>query len=215
MTLVTIETSPRFTIPMSGKGDANIDRWLAVPEEARAELVDGAIVYHAFPGPKHGFSQGAVFTKLWLYNRRGNGGAAPSGWWLSQEVDMVLDNVGCRPDLVGFRRDKHPRLPATDDRGLITAAPDFVCEVLSSSTARYDLGKKRDAYFRAGVPHYWLVDPSYKTLTVLERSDRGYVILLSAGPEERVRAAPFEGVEINVSELFIDDEDEEPFPSVR
>lgn len=191
---------------------ATIEEWLAIPEERRAALIDGRIIYDAFPGPKHGFTQGGVFTHLWPYNRRagghgGGGSAAPGGWWISQEVDMVIGGIGCRPDVVGWRRDKHARAPEPDERGVVTRVPDFVCEVLSSSTARYDQGSKRDAYFQAGVPYYWLVDPAYKTLTVLERGDRGYVIVLVAAPGDVVRALPFDLVEIPVAELFLDEQD--------
>lgn len=186
---------------------ATVEEWLAIPEEKRAELIDGEIVYHAFPGPKHGFTQGVIVAELRPYNRRGDGsGAGAGGWWISIEVDMVFGGIGCRPDVVGWRRDKHARLPEPDERGVTTAVPDFVCEVLSASTARYDQGVKRDAYFRAGVQHYWLVDPTYKTLTVLERGERGYVIMLVAAPGDAVRAAPFELVEIQVGELFVDEE---------
>lgn len=187
-----------------------VDEWLAIPEKERAELIHGQIVYDAFPGPKHGFTQGGVFTQLWPYNRRGGGsgggGARPGGWWISQEVDMVIGGIGCRPDVVGWRRDKHARVPQPDERGVVTTVPDFICEVLSSSTARYDQGPKRDAYFHAGVQHYWLVDPTYETLTVLERAERGYVIVLVAGPGEAVRAVPFDAVEIPVEELFLEEE---------
>ena len=72
--------------------------------------------------------------------------------------------------------------------------------------ARYDQGPKRAAYFHAGVSHYWLVDPTYETFTVLERADRGYVIVLVAGPGEVVRAVPFDAVEIPVEELFLEEE---------
>ncbi|WP_437288273.1 Uma2 family endonuclease [Sorangium sp. So ce406] len=189
----------------SGPSDrATVEDWLAIAESERAELIHGALVYHAFPGPQHGFTQGGIFVKLWPYNRKGSGGGGPGGWWISQEVDMLLGGIGCRPDVVGWRRDKHERAPAPDDRGVVTAVPDFICEVLSSSTARYDQGPKRDAYFQAGVPHYWLVDPTYETLTVLERAERGYVILLVASPGDTVRAAPFDDVEIPAAELFLD-----------
>jgi Uma2 family endonuclease len=192
-------------------GGATVEEWLAIPEKERAELIHGRIVYDAFPGPKHGFTQGGVFALLWPYNRRGGGhggggGDKPGGWWISQEVDMVLGGIGCRPDVVGWRRDKHARVPQPDERGVVTTVPDFICEVLSSSTARYDQGPKRDAYFQAGVQHYWLVDPTYETLTVLERADRGYVIVLVAGPGEAVRAVPFDRVEIPVEELFLEEE---------
>jgi Uma2 family endonuclease len=191
---------------------ATVEEWLAIPEEQRAELIHGTIVYHAFPGPKHGFAQGQVFSHVNPYNRRRGGGAdAPGGWWVSLEVDMLLGGIGCRPDVIGWRRDRRSRMPEPDDRGLITVAPDFICEVLSSSTARYDQGPKRDAYFKAGVTHYWLVDHAYRTITVLERAERGYMIALVAGPGEVVRAVPFDGVDIVVSELFLDeDEDEDP-----
>jgi Uma2 family endonuclease len=202
----------RASLPAS----ATVEEWLAIPEKERAELIHGQLVYDAFPGPKHGFTQGGVFAQLWPYNRRGSGsgggGARPGGWWISQEVDMVLGGIGCRPDVVGWRRDKHARVPQPDERGVVTTVPDFICEVLSSSTARYDQGPKRDAYFHAGVHHYWLVDPTYETLTVLERADRGYVIVLVAGPGEVVRAVPFDEVEIAVEELFLEEEGGSPAP---
>ncbi len=38
-------------------------------------------------------------------------------------------------------------------------APDFVLEVASRSTAKWDAGEKRDLYERMGVREYWLYDP--------------------------------------------------------
>ena len=52
--------------------------------------------------------------------------------------------------------------------------------------------------------------PPGQTLTALERTDRGYVIALVAGPGDLVRAAPFDLVEIPISELFIDEQDDLP-----
>ncbi|MFO0591660.1 MAG: Uma2 family endonuclease [Polyangiaceae bacterium] len=184
---------------------ATVEEWLAEPMELRSELIDGRIIHHAAPDLKHGAAQAEVVTLLRPYRRGGAG--APGGWWMSLEVDLVVGGCGCRPDVVGWRRDKHPRTPQPDARGVVTAVPDFICEVLSPSTARYDQGIKRDAYHKAGVAHYWLLDPAYKTLTVLERADRGYVILLVAGPEDTVRAPPFTEVAIPVAELFLDEEE--------
>lgn len=123
---------------------------------------------------------------------------------------MEIGSLGCRPDIVGWRRDKHPHVPTPDARGVVTAVPDFICEVLSASTVRYDQGEMRDAYYRAEVPHYWMADPTNQTLTLLEWTERRYVIVRVAGPGDRVRAAPFEGVEIPVEDLFLDEEGELP-----
>ena len=38
--------------------------------------------------------------------------------------------------------------------------PNFVLEVASPSTARNDLGRKRDLYARLDIPEYWKLDPT-------------------------------------------------------
>ncbi len=181
---------------------ATIAEWLAIAEEERAELINGRIVYHTMPGPRHGATQLGIGSVLAPYKRRTGGPDQPGGWWLSQEVDMHLGDIGCRPDLLGWQRDKHPRLPASDARGLVTEVPEWICEVLSHSTAGVDMGAKRSAYHRAGVSWYWLADPMYRTLTVLRRTEPDYLIVLVANVGERVRAEPFDAVEIDVGAVF-------------
>jgi Uma2 family endonuclease len=186
---------------------ATIEEWLAIPEEQRAELIDGEIVYQGMPGPRYGRSQGKMFALVdGPFGRRLGGDDRPGGGWISQEVDLEIGGLGCRPDILGWRRDRHPRLPEPDARGLVTSVPYWICEVLSPRTASVDQGRKRRAYHQAGVEHYWLVDPTNGTLTVLERAERDYLIILVAGREEVVSAPPFDAVEIPVADIFGDDE---------
>jgi Uma2 family endonuclease len=187
---------------------ATIEDWLAIPEERRAELIAGRIVYQAMPGPKHGRAQGRVFALAsGPYDRRPGDAERPGGWWISLEVDLHVAGMGCRPDVLGWRRDKQPYMPRPDPRGVVTAAPDWICEVLSRSTAHIDLEDKRVGYHQAGVGHYWIADPNNATLTVLEWTPAGYLVARVAGRKERVRAQPFEAVEIDVNDLFGDDEE--------
>jgi len=192
--------------------------WLAVPEEARAELIGGRLVYQGMPGPRHGRAQLGAGSRLRdPYDRKPGGAGRPGGWWLSQEVDMYIGGIGCRPDLVGWRRDRFPRLPEPDARGVVTGVPDWICEVLSPSTRQTDWGSKRLAYHQAGVPFYWLLDPESETLTVLHRAEQGYLVVLVAGKDEAVRAPPFDAVEIVVGEMLGEEreepESETPVPS--
>lgn len=52
-----------------------------------------------------------------------------------------------------------------DQRGMC-GAPDWIVEVLSPSTARYDRTLKLRAYERAGVPEVWLIDPIDRTVAI-------------------------------------------------
>ena len=48
----------------------------------------------------------------------------------------------------------------------IEGAPDFVAEILSPTTAKRDLGIKKDTYEKYGVKEYWLIDPKAENVTV-------------------------------------------------
>jgi Uma2 family endonuclease len=52
-----------------------------------------------------------------------------------------------------------------DTRGLC-GAPDWLAEVLSPGTARYDQLTKLPAYERAGVREVWLIDPTDRTVSI-------------------------------------------------
>jgi Uma2 family endonuclease len=64
-------------------------------------------------------------------------------------------------------------LPKLDVRG-VRGAPDWIAEVLSPSTARYDQVKKLPVYERAGVREVWLVHPIDMTLTIYRLKDGRY-----------------------------------------
>jgi len=132
------------------------------------------------------------------------GGRAPGGWWILTEVEIAIEpHEVYRPDVVGWRRERMPEIPQESP---ISLRPDWICEVLSHSSARNDLVKKMRVYHRASVPHYWIVDPDRETLSVYRFTADGYLMALMAEPGEPVRAEPFGDVELDVGALFGDEE---------
>jgi Uma2 family endonuclease len=122
------------------------------------------------------------------------------------EVEVQLDARDVyRPDVVGWRRERAAERPSGTP---IVLRPDWVCEVLSPRNTRNDTLKKMRGYQRSGVPHYWIVDPAEETLTVYRWTPDGYLVALKAERGERVRAEPFEAVELEVGVLFGDEPDE-------
>ena len=71
-----------------------------------------------------------------------------------------------------------------------------------SSDKRRDQVLKLRIYHRQGVPHYWLLDPDEKTLTVSRWHEDGFVNALTAQSNESVRAEPFDALEFPLGALF-------------
>jgi len=173
---------------------------VALPAGKRAEVIRGAVVEKAAPSYEHGDAQSSLAELLKPPFQRGRGG--PGGWWIATEVEIELETHEVYlPDVVGWRLERVPDRP----RGRpIRTRPDSVAEVLSKSNAEDDLGAKLVSYHRAGVPHYWIVDPEHETLTVYRWNAEGYVNVLTAGRGKRVRAEPFAEIELEVGQLFGD-----------
>lgn len=186
-------------------GTATLAELLAIPEERRRhELIDGEIVEKQAASGKHGAAQGRIFRALGPFDRR-PGGRGPGGWIFATEVDIYFDaHNTLRPDVAGWRRERLAELPGEVP---IRVVPDWTCEVLSTNK-RNDLVKKKRVYHRHRVGHYWIADPTEQTLAVYRWSDEGFLEVLTTERGERVRAEPFEAVELSVGVLFGDDEDE-------
>ncbi len=188
------------------KGRATFDDFALVAARGEAvELIDGEVVHKAGPTGEHGQAQSNVNIVLGGFARKTGGPRGPGGWWLMSEVEVLYARTSevFRHDVLGFRRDVHAEVP----KGFpLRARPDWVCEILSPSTARYDVVKKSRTLHAHAVPHYWLLNPEHSTLTVMRYAETGYLQVLTATVGEKVRAEPFEAVEIDVSELFGEEE---------
>lgn len=174
---------------------------LAYPEDVRAEVLGGVVETSPAPLPRHSKAQGALrsFVGGPFDDDDGFGGAG--GWWIFIEVDVALGHHDIvRPDLAGWRRE---RLPDPGDKRPITVAPDWVCEIVSPTSAHRDRVKKRDLYARSGVSHYWLVDVDVRTLEAFQLEGERWLLIGNYGDDAVVRIAPFEAIELPVGRLFL------------
>lgn len=189
---------------------ATVADWLAQPEDARAELIDGELIQKAAPTFEHGRAQGRTVVALGgPFDRRSGGSGGPGGWWIATEVDVLLDGRGYRPDIAGWRRD---RMPLPPKERPVTVRPDWLCEIVSESNRSVDTVTKLRRYHQAGVSHYWIIDQWDRTLTVHRHTLEGYLVALRAEAHEHVRAEPFDAVELHVAVLLGDDPDDDGGP---
>ncbi|MDP3152656.1 MAG: Uma2 family endonuclease [Archangium sp.] len=190
---------------MSERGKHHtIEEWLQQPPDRRLELVDGEFIEKALPDVPHALAQAGTLALVHpLFHRKpGGSGPGPGGWWILSEVDLQLGANGYRPDLAGWRRERAPLPPPGRP---VILRPDWICEVLSESNRHNDTIRKLRRYHEAGVPHYWLLDPETGTLTVFRHEPLGYLNVLIAERPQRVRAEPFEAIEVHVGALLGDD----------
>ncbi len=190
----------------SNRGPYTVEDWLAQPEDAAFELIDGHLIPKAAPRMQHGRLQARVAGPIMAAFDRAKGAPDhPAGWWIGTEVDVALGDDIFRPDVAGWRRE---RLPELSDDWPVAVRPDWLCEIVSNASRTDDTVNKLRRCFEAGVPHYWIVDRVRRSLTVHRHTADGYLIALVADARERVRAEPFDAIELHIAVLLGDDPDE-------
>jgi Uma2 family endonuclease len=170
----------------------------AVPPNMVAEILGGELVTHPRPRPRHGIASNALSAELTTPFQKG-GGSGPGGWIFIDEPELHLGEHVVVPDLAAWRRERLPSMP--EDVG-ITTPPDWVCEILSPSTAIYDRTIKFEIYYDFGVGHLWYLDPEYKTLEVFGRGAQHWQALKTFGGHEDVRAEPFDAISFSLGVLW-------------
>ena len=182
----------------SAARDATYDDLLRVPPELVAEILLGRLVTHPRPAPRHALAGSSLGAELVGLFQKGRGG--PGGWWILDAPELHLNGDVLVPGIAGWRRERMPTLPET---AWVEAAPDWVCEILSPSTARDDRVVKMPIYAQAGVGHLWLVDPDLRTLEVYGLESTRWVLLESQRDDARVSAPPFAAIEFGLGDLWV------------
>lgn len=204
--------------PPVRKHRATYDDVLAAPDHMVAELVDGELLMSPRSAPPHAVCAsvlGAEVNFRW-HRPSGGDGDRPGGWWILDEPELHLGErlgrgdpraIVLVPDVAGWRRERLPRMP--EGVGFETP-PDWVCEVLSPGTQRFDRIEKLRLYVEAGVGHVWLVDPLARIVEVYASLDRRPLRVLgyAADTENQgePRFPPFEATPLDVGAWWPDQE---------
>ena len=178
---------------------ATYEDLLQVPEHLVAEIVNGRLITHPRPAPRHLRASSRLGGELDGPFDQGRGG--PGGWWILDEPELHLGPQVLVPDLAGWQRERMPSLPET---AWFELAPDWVCEVMSPSTARIDRVEKLPIYAAAGVGHVWLIDPILQTLEAFALHEAQWLLLGVCEGASPVSLPPFDAVTFDLSGLWED-----------
>ena len=138
---------------------------LAYQEERREELIGGKVVMMAPASAEHVYTAGSIYNIFKNYLKGKN--CIPFS-------DGLLVHLTDENKFV-------PDMMVVCDRSKIKSdgvhgAPDLVVEVLSPSTAKDDRTRKKEVYEACGVPEYWLVSPTDKSIEVYLLESGKYIL---------------------------------------
>ncbi len=170
---------------------------VALPENVVGEIVAGELFVSPRPTGPHSVAGSALGGSLIPAFNFGDGG--PGDWWILDEPELHFGDDVLVSDCAGWRR---ARMPTRHEGAFFELPPDWLCEVLSPSTARLDRTRKLPLYARVGIPWVWFVDPIARTLEILRLENQRWAIHASFGGDEVVRAEPFEVIELRLSRLW-------------
>lgn len=130
-----------------------------IPENIRAELIDGQIYYQAAPSRIHQKISGILYLTISQYIRKSGGLCevyyAPFAVKLCEDRNNILEpdiSVICDPNKL-------------TEQGC-TGAPDWIIEIVSPGNPEHDYIRKLNLYKDAGVREYWIVDPRNQKIFV-------------------------------------------------
>ncbi len=172
------------------------DDYYNIPEDMRAELIEGDLVYNmAAPGKIHQFILMEVSTVINNYIKSKGGKCrvvpAPFAVKLSKDRNTIVEpdiSVICDPDKF-------------TDRGC-TGAPDWIIEIVSPSNSSHDYVTKLNLYLETGVREYWIVDPDKQKVFVYNLENDKFNVEIYTF-KDTVKVNIYEDLEIDFSSLDI------------
>jgi Uma2 family endonuclease len=138
---------------MSTKANATIEDLYHLPDNGKAEIVDGEIVVMSPTGAAPNFAAGEIFASLREFSRRTRSGRA------------VTDNAGFKvnlPHRQSLSPDAAFYIGSASGMKFFEGAPVFAAEVRSEGDyglkAEREIARKIADYFAAGTQAVWDVD---------------------------------------------------------
>ena len=169
------------------------DDYYALPDDVRAELIDGRLFYMESPGLTHQKLLGRLYKVISNYIDSKNGNCQ-----VIMDFDMKLDtaedtivrpdiSVICDPDKLTERR--------------CEGAPDWIIEIVSPGNPKHDYLTKLELYQRTGVREYWIVDPRKKAVTVY-RLDENDFDMTCYSFQDKVQVGIYDDLTIDFAVLY-------------
>ncbi|MXY92046.1 MAG: Uma2 family endonuclease [Caldilineaceae bacterium SB0670_bin_27] len=169
------------------------EEYLALDTNHLIELSHGQLEVLPMPTQSHQLLVIALFELLLNFVREGQLGTV-----LLAPMRVQLSPGKFREPDILFMRAEH------DDRrsDRFWEGADLVMEIVCPDDPERDKVTKRREYAQAGIPEYWIVDPTNASITVLTLRGQEYALHAEFVTGETASSVLLEGFRVDVSDVF-------------
>jgi Uma2 family endonuclease len=165
-----------------------------LPEGQPQQLIDGEVIMSPSPSAIH---QSIVLELAALLKNHIDKNLL--GYLFIAPIDVFLrEGEVYQPDII-FISKKNKNIIHEKIKGV----PDIVVEVLSPSTAYYDLVHKKNIYEETGVKEFWVIDPDGKTVEIYENVSNAYRLFSKVRTSGTISSKLLDGFNLKVENLFL------------
>ncbi len=195
--------SPKLAIYLAQINDVIVSEKTArnrfyetVDEDAKAEFINGEVVYHSPVQLIHGSVRSRLNQLVDAYVFRCQLGKVGG-----PRLMISLTRNDYEPDVSYWRMEISQTFKPSQ---LQFPPPDWIAEVLSESTEHRDRGVKFEDYAAHGVKEYWIVDPDHGIVEQYLLGSAGEYELHIKADSGSLRCTAIAGLELPVAAIFDD-----------
>ncbi len=186
------ETAPKY---LADKKPFTYQDYLNLPDDGmRYEVINGELIMTPSPIVVHQKVSVAISSQLYRYVNAHNLGTV-----FTAPLDVVFGEKDVlQPDVLFI---SNGRKNIIKERN-IAGAPDLIVEVLSPSTAYYDLFDKKELYEKFGVREYWIVDPMRQWVERYRLHEGKFVLAQRLEKQGHLSSDVLKGFKLNLEDVF-------------
>lgn len=182
-------------MPLPDKQLYTEEDYYNIPEDVRAELIDGKIYYQAAPSRIHQKLVGKLYSAIDQYITSKGGYCevypAPFAVQLNTDNKTIVE-----PDISVICDSEK-----LTDKGC-SGAPDWIIEIVSPGSQSHDYVRKLNLYLDAGVREYWIVNPEDKTIAEYHFENPQFALKMYSF-EDNVKVNIYDDLSIRLADLDI------------
>ncbi len=164
-----------------------------VEENKKMEFINGEIIFHSPVKKQHNSATKLLCILLQTFVAKNK-----LGFVGIEKIMVSLTRNDYEPDICFFGVEKAKKFKKNQVQ---FPAPDFVVEVLSDSTEKYDRETKFQDYAAHGVQEYWIIDAEKETVEQYFLQNEAYELLLKA-KDGRIESVVLPNFKIPIQAIF-------------